>query len=76
MKRLLTEEEYAIKEKRKNRVSEAIAAIYWLITIAIYLSWSFWTNRLKITWIVWPIAAILFVVEKIACNLLLDISEE
>ncbi|RGN82342.1 XRE family transcriptional regulator, partial [Blautia obeum] len=29
-------------------------------TTAIYLAWSFWTMSWDITWIVWPVAGVLF----------------
>lgn len=28
--------------------------------VAIYLGWSFWTNNWKFTWIIWPVAGVLY----------------
>lgn len=44
------------KEKKKK---ETIEGIYWSLAVAIYLVWSFLTNDWHITWLVWPIAALL-----------------
>ena len=37
-----------------------IAGIYWTIVTAGYLAWSFWTGAWERTWIVWPVAGVLF----------------
>ena len=56
---LLQEGDYS-KEEKKNSVLKAITPLYWTVTTAIYLGWSFLTNRWDITWIVWAIAGVLF----------------
>jgi len=75
MQKLLKEGEFAPKEKRKNRIKETIGAAYWLIATAVYLGWSFLTNAWEITWLVWPIAGILFAVVMCLCNLLADLKD-
>ena len=35
--------------------------IYWAVATVVYLGWSFITMRWELTWIVWPIAGVLFV---------------
>ena len=37
-----------------------IASIYWPSTVAIYLTWSFITDGWDRTWMIWPIAGVLF----------------
>ena len=37
-----------------------IAGIYWTLVTAGYLAWSFWTDGWDRTWIVWPVAGVLF----------------
>lgn len=37
-----------------------IAAVYWPLLAAIYLGWSFIGNAWSISWIVWPIGALIF----------------
>jgi len=74
MQKLLKEGEFAPEEKRKNRIKETIGTAYWLIATAIYLGWSLSTNAWGITWIVWPIAGILFAVVMCLYNLLADLT--
>ena len=45
-----------------NKTVEAIMSVYWSTVTCIYLIWSFVTFDWDITWIVWPIAAIVQVV--------------
>ncbi len=70
MQKLLQEGKFASGERRKNHVKEAVAGAYWLTATAIYLGWSFSTNDWEISWIVWPIAGILYAVVMCLCNLL------
>lgn len=75
MQKLLKEGEFSDKGKRKSKITEAIGTAYWLIATAVYLGWSFLTNDWHITWIVWPIAGVLFAALELICNLVLDKSE-
>ena len=72
MQKLLKEGEFSEKGKRKSRIKDAIGTAYWLIATAVYLGWSFLTDEWHITWVVWPIAGILFVVVVLICNLMID----
>lgn len=72
MQKLLKEGEYSAQGKKESKVKESVGAIYWLIATAVYLGWSFATNNWRLTWIVWPIAGVLFVVVTILCNLVMD----
>ena len=58
--KLLQESDYSIQTKKENAVLEPISGIYWTLTVAGYLAWSFITDKWDITWIVWPIAGILY----------------
>ena len=49
-----------VKSKRTKR-AEKLAAFYWPLLVAIYLGWSLWTMEWGVTWIVWPVGAVLFV---------------
>ena len=57
---LLFEGEFQPQERERVKKHEKIGGIYWPIMVAIYLGWSFWTNDWHITWIVWPVAELLF----------------
>lgn len=72
MQKLLQEGEFAPQEKKKSRIKETVGTIYWLTAAAVFLVWSFLTNDWEITWIVWPIAGILFAIVMCFCNLVID----
>lgn len=72
MQKLLKQGEFSLRKKRTSRIKETVSTIYWLSTAAIYLGFSFWTNAWKTTWIVWPVAGILFAAVMCLCNLLVD----
>lgn len=57
---LLQEGEYSIEEKRTNSKLYALSGVYWSVITAGYLAWSFITWRWDFTWIVWPVAGVLF----------------
>lgn len=58
--RLLEEGDYT----RLNKKAGKYDGIYWAVATAIYLGWSFLTGRWELTWIVWPIAGVLYVAYK------------
>lgn len=70
MQKLLKEGDYA--GKKGNRVKEAVSSAYWLITTALYLAVSFHSNSWHTTWVVWPVAGLLFGAVSGLCNLLPD----
>lgn len=57
---LLQEGEYTIEEKYLKKKIDAFSGAYWCLMVAIYLGWSFWTNNWKFTWIIWPVAGVLY----------------
>ena len=57
---LLNEIDASPAARKKNKTEEAIGSVYWCLAVAIYLTWSFLTNDWGRTWIVWPIAGVLF----------------
>lgn len=58
--RLLKEGEYSDEAKNKKLKSEVISSVYWPIVLAIYLGYSFLTGDWGRSWIVWPVAGIIF----------------
>jgi hypothetical protein len=54
--KLLEEGDYTRLNKKACRYD----GIYWAIALAIYLGWSFITFKWEFTWIVWPIAGVLY----------------
>lgn len=60
MQKILQSGDYAPAEKKCNEHEEMLSAAYWTLATAAYLGWSFVTGDWKNTWIVWPIAGVLF----------------
>ena len=58
--KLLQEGDYTLEQKRNAKKVEAFSGAYWCIVTAIYLAVSFTENRWDSTWVIWPVAAVLF----------------
>ena len=52
--------DFSEEGKKTNKIIDRVAGPYWILTVLIYLTWSFTTMQWGFTWIVWPIAGILF----------------
>ena len=63
--KLLQEGDYTADMKKGGKVVEKIAGVYWCLVTAGYLAWSFLGNAWGISWVVWPVAGVLF--GAIAC---------
>lgn len=57
---LLQEGEFTKSEKSAKKKLDTFSGVYWCLVTAIYLGWSFWTMRWDFTWIVWPVAGVLY----------------
>lgn len=62
--KLLQEEDFTPEAKANNKKYGVIYGAYWCLVTAGYLARNFLTNDWGRTWIIWPIAGILFVVFK------------
>ena len=58
--KLLQEGDYTVENKAVNRKYEHVTAIYWCVWTALYLAISLPTMRWYITWVVWPVAGVLY----------------
>lgn len=58
--KLLQEGDYSREEKSRLPVTGPVSTAYWLTAVAVYLAWSFATDGWDHTWIVWPVAGVLF----------------
>ena len=57
---LLQEGDFTVHEKKANKKADPLSGIYWCAVTAGYLAWSFISSRWDFTWIVWPVAGVLF----------------
>lgn len=60
MQKILQSGDYSPAEKKRSEHETALSAAYWTLATAVYLAWSFMTGDWKNTWIVWPVAGVLF----------------
>lgn len=60
--KLLQIGDYTIDKKRIEKSFGPLSGAFWCLITAIYLLISFMCDRWELTWIVWPCAALLFVV--------------
>lgn len=58
--KLLQVNDYTKESKQASKIIDTIAGPYWLIVVAMYLFLSFTSNQWYQTWIIWPIAGIIF----------------
>ena len=66
--KLLEEGDYTRLDKKASKYD----GIYWALATAVYLGWSFITMNWQFTWIVWPVAGVLYAafheIMKAACR--------
>ena len=72
MQKILREGEYDARVKTKTRIRKTVSTVYWLTATAIFLLWSFLTRDWDTTWLVWPVAGVLFGAVKGILNLRMD----
>lgn len=65
---LLQEKEYLPEIKKRKSALDKVSSIYWTIITAIYLVWSFITFDWERSWILWPIAGVLYAGIHSICN--------
>lgn len=58
--KLLQEEDYSVERKRSSKWNLAVGTVYWLVVTAAFLGYSFITNDWGRSWIIWPVAGVLF----------------
>lgn len=57
---LLGQGEYDRVEQQRNKRNNKFGGVFWPIATAIYLGWSFLSMDWHITWLVWPLAGLLY----------------
>ena len=72
MEKLLREGDYTEKEKSRSGFKEAVGFAYWGITVAIYLAWSFLSEKWHISWLAFAIGGILFPAVMSICDYIAD----
>lgn len=68
MDKLLQEGDYTRINKQNKGGLDAIGTIYWMVVVAIFLGYSFKTNDWRSSWIIWPVAGVLYGAVVAACG--------
>ncbi|MCL2403628.1 MAG: permease prefix domain 1-containing protein [Coriobacteriia bacterium] len=58
--KLLQRGDYTPENRKNDTIVGAIASFYWPLAVVVYLGWSFAFGAWHISWIIWPIAGVLF----------------
>lgn len=58
--RLLQAGDYTPGGKKANQTINKIASVYWCVVTAVYVAYSFKTRNWHKSWMIWPVAGILF----------------
>lgn len=67
---LLQEGDYTVENKERNQWAGPVAGIYWLIVSAIYLAVSLYQDNWDRSWIIWPVAGVLFGALMLGCGMI------
>ena len=70
--KLLRQGDYSPEAKRVGSVTGPVSVIYWLLVTAAFLGWSFLGNGWNVSWVIWPIAGVLFAAVRVVCTMLAD----
>lgn len=58
--KLLQENDYTLQKKASHKLTGALVGCYWLVATAIFLVLTFPPLEMRESWVVWPIAGVLF----------------
>ena len=58
--KLLQEADFTPEEKEMGKRLSAFSGFYWCFMTAVYLGYSFYTMRWEKSWIIWPVAGVLY----------------
>ncbi|MBE6930573.1 MAG: helix-turn-helix transcriptional regulator [Ruminococcaceae bacterium] len=67
MQKLLQEDEYSVAAKQRRKRLQPVSTAYWSVATAAYLGWSFLSDAWEITWVVWPVAGVLYAAVMALC---------
>ena len=68
---LLQEGDYTVMKKKHAPIIRRVSAIYWLVAVALYLAVSLTRNNWDTSWVIWPVAGVLFAVIIIITKMVL-----
>lgn len=73
--KLLQEGDFSMTKKQASPLLGRISGIFWITATIVYLVWSFSTNDWHQTWMVWPIAGLLYAVVMIIAKMIAKVED-
>ncbi len=70
MQKLLQEGDYTREKKKYSSVTGVVSTVYWLVVVAGYLLLSFVLDDWENTWVIWPVAGVIYAAVMVVCNAL------
>lgn len=67
--KILQVQDYSVEKKRKSVIYGKISTLYWLSAVTIYLGYSFIYSAWGKSWIMWPIAGVVFPIVLVIASL-------
>jgi hypothetical protein len=58
--KILQQGDYSLEKLETQDLVGNVASVYWTVVVAAYLGYSFITNDWGRSWIIWPVAGVLF----------------
>lgn len=68
--KLLQINDYEPLKKQSGKLIDKIAPIYWLLITACYLAYSLYTAKWGTSWIIWPVAGVIFAAIVVTCEII------
>lgn len=66
--KILGQGDYTAEKKVNNKKNDTFSGVYWMLVTAIYLAYSFITMEWHRSWIIWPVAGVLFAAITLILN--------
>lgn len=57
---LLQKNEFKIEHKRIDKKLDTFTTVYWTLILAVYFGYSFITKKWAVSWIIWPVAGLVY----------------
>ncbi len=68
--KLLEIGDYTTEKKLKEKRNDELSKVYWSVTTAIYLGYSFLSGDWHISWVIWPLAGVLYAAVTAAADMI------
>ena len=68
--KLLRQGEYSPESKRVSSIAGPVSAAYWLLVTAVFLAWNFLADAWNVSWVIWPVAGVLYAAVRVVCVML------